>query len=238
MQVKLFASAAVAAVLALSGAASAQTMARATTDLNVRSGPGPQHAVTGLVNAEGEVTVNGCIEGSKWCRVTHNGQEGWVYSDYLVADVSGSQVVLTERRADVGVPVVTYEGAAPTATTGTAAGGTAGVTTGAVGGAIIGALIGGPVGAAVGGIAGAGAGGVTGAATGAAIDPEPAVRTFVTSNPVDPVYLDGEVVVGARLPENVELREIPQSEYRYVNVNGQPVLVRAEDRQIVYVVRP
>lgn len=231
MKKNLFASAAVAAVVAFSGAAWAQATATATTDLNLRAGPGPQHEVIGVINAEGEVTVNGCIEGSKWCRVTHDGEEGWAFSDYLVTDLSGSQVVIAERRADVGVPVVTFE-----ADAGTQAGGTAGVTTGAVGGAIAGALIGGPVGAVVGGIAGAGAGGVAGAATGAAIDPE--VRTYVTANPADPVFLEGEVVVGAGIPEGVELRTIPTTEeYRYAYINGVPVIVRTSDRVIVDVVR-
>jgi hypothetical protein len=63
------------------------------------------------------------------------------------------------------------------------------------------------------------------------------VRTYVTSNQVDPVYLDGEVVVGASLPETVQLREIPDYEYRYVYVNGQPVLVEPQSRRIVYVMR-
>ena len=69
------------------------------------------------------------------------------------------------------------------------------------------------------------------------IDPPEKVRTYVTTNKVDPVYLDGEVVVGAGLPDTVELREIPDYEYRYVYVNGQPVLVDSKTRQIVYVVR-
>jgi hypothetical protein len=59
----------------------------------------------------------------------------------------------------------------------------------------------------------------------------------VTSHQVEPVYLDGEVVVGAGLPETVALNEIPDYEYRYVNVNGQPVLVDAHSRRIVYIVR-
>ena len=59
----------------------------------------------------------------------------------------------------------------------------------------------------------------------------------MTSNQVDPVYLDGEVVVGAGLPETVELREIPDYEYRYVNVNNQPVLVEPGSRKIVYIIR-
>ena len=50
--------------------------------------------------------------------------------------------------------------------------------------------------------------------------------------------LDGEVVVGAGVPDSVTLYEIPdQKDYRYVTINGQPVLVNPTDRKIVYVYR-
>jgi uncharacterized protein YraI len=209
--------AAVSGFLALSSSALAQTAATATTDLNVRSGPGPQYEVVGVIPSDGSATVSGCLEDSKWCQVAHDGTEGWAYSDYLAADLSGERVVITERRADVGVPVATYDSSAD------------GAVVGATGGAITGAIVGGPIGAAVGGVAGA--------ALGAAADvPEPAI-TYVRSNPVDPVYLEGEVVVGATLPETVELREIPDHEYRYVYVNGLPVLVQADTRQVVRIIR-
>ena len=81
------------------------------------------------------------------------------------------------------------------------------------------------------------AGAVAGGAAGTVIDPPKNERPYGTSNTVDQVYLDGEVVVGAGLPDTVELREIPDYEYRYVYVNGQPVLVDSNTRQIVYVVR-
>jgi hypothetical protein len=124
--------------------------------------------------------------------------------------------VLTERPAELAVPVVTYDGppaAVPTA----------------VGGAIAGAIVGGPVGAVVGGVAGA--------AVGAAIDPPKEVRTYVTDHPMDPVYLDGEVVVGATLPEGVKLVEVPDYQYQYVYVNGVPVLVEPGTRQVVHIIR-
>jgi hypothetical protein len=76
-----------------------------------------------------------------------------------------------------------------------------------------------------------------GGTAGAAAEPPAEVRTYVTSNKVDPIYLDGEVVVGAGLPETVELREIPDYEHRYVYLNGQPVLVEPGSRKIVYVIR-
>nr|WP_099867106.1 DUF1236 domain-containing protein [Pararhizobium haloflavum] len=209
--------------LIASGAAFAQSTASATTDLNIRSGPGPQYPVTGVINAGEQATINGCIDGSKWCTVTTPAGEGWAYSDYLAADMSGETVVVTERYQDMGVPVTTYDEGS----------GDDGAVMGGASGAVAGALIGGPIGAVVGGVAGAAAGG----ASGAIIDPPENVTTYVQSNQVEPVYLEGEVVVGAQVPETVALTEVPDYDYRYVNVNSQPVLVDPSNRQIVYVYR-
>jgi hypothetical protein len=109
-----------------------------------------------------------------------------------------------------------------------------GAVVGGATGAIAGAIIGGPIGAVVGGVAGATVGGT---AEGIASPPPEKVVSYVQSNQGQPVYLDGEVVVGASLPETVVLSEVPDYEYRYVYVNGQPVLVEPQTRRIVYVVR-
>jgi len=213
------------ALVSFTGLAAAQVTAMATTDLNIRSGPGPQYPVVGLIESSQETTIQGCLEGSKWCQVSHAGIEGWAYSDYLAATIGSETIVLTERPVEA-VPTVTYETTASTDTD--ADGALAGATSGAVAGAIIG----GPAGAAI----GAGVGAVAGGAADM-ITPPQEVVSYVETNRVEPVYLEGEVVVGAALPETVEVREIPDYEYRYVYVNGQPVLVEPETRRIVYVVR-
>jgi uncharacterized protein YraI len=225
MHTKFLVSAAAGALLAMSGAAFAQSAVVATTDLNVRAGPGPQNEVVGVIGAGQSVALDGCLESSKWCVVAFEGGQGWVYSDYLTSDFGGTQVVLTERPADSGVRIVE----APADVDG----GATGAVTGGVSGAVAGALVAGPVGAVVGG----GAGAIGGAAAGTVIDPPERVRTYVSSEQLDPVYLDGEVVVGAGVPDTVVLREIPDYEYRYVYVNGQRALVEPGSRRIVYVMR-
>jgi len=193
-----------AALLMMTGATFAQTAVTATADLNIRSGPGPQYPVVGVIGVDGQADLLGCLENSKWCQVSASGVEGWAYSDYLMAEYSGREIVVTERAPEANIPTVTYEQRGGT----TEAGGAAGIAGGAVGGA-----------------------------AGSVVEPTPEVRTYVTSNQVEPVYLDGEVVVGAGLPENVEIYEVPNYEYRYAYVNNQPVLVNPSDRRIVYVVR-
>lgn len=205
---------AAAAALAASGTAFAQMQTQATTDLNFRSGPGPQFEVVGVIPSGGAASLEGCVESGKWCRVSYEGKQGWAYSDYLTATISGEQRVVTNVPA-AERPVVTYDGT--------------GAATGAAGGAVVGALVGGPVGAAIGGAIGAG--------IGANNPPPQRVQTYVQQNRVEPVYLEGEVVVGAGLPQSVELRTIPDYEYNYMYVNGVPVLVDPGSRRIVYVYR-
>jgi len=202
----------------LATAATAQTEATAMVDLNLRAGPGPTYEVLSVIPAEGTVSVDGCLEIENWCRVSLDGTEGWAYGGYLATIIEAEPLALTTERARTVVSTVTYEKAAA----GTVAAGTMG--------AIVGALIGGPPGAALGAAIGLGAGAV-------ATAPDTQVVTYVQQNPVETVYLDGEVVVGAGLPETVMLEAIPESEYRYVYVNGVPVLVDPADRRVVYIIR-
>jgi len=89
------------------------------------------------------------------------------------------------------------------------------------------------VGEAAGAVIGALGAAVTGVAD--AITPEPRVVTYVRSNPVEPVYLKGDVAVGASVPEAVRLRRVPEYEYSYAYINDTPVLVDPATRRIVYV---
>ena len=207
MKSPLFAAALVAASV-VSSTALAAMQTTALTDLNIRSGPGPEYPVVGLIRAQEPVTMLGCIEGSLWCQITHRGTDGWAYAQYLATQSAGNRVIISERRPDVVVPTVTYSttsGAAPNR-------------------GFSGAIVASPT--------------VIDPAQQVMIDPPSQVRTYVVGNPVDPVYLQGEVVVGAGLPETVQLRPVPDyGSYRYVYVNGQPVLVDPASRRIVYVYR-
>jgi uncharacterized protein YraI len=212
------------ATFALSGAAFAQTMATAGTDLNIRSGPGVQHEVTGSIRNGDEVSVNGCIDSVNWCEVVYNGQTGWAYGDYLTTQVGEEIQPLYPNRQEVGVTII--EAPAQEGGNGQDA------AVGSVTGAAMGALVGGPIGA----VAGAALGGAAGSA--AAPEPAPEIRTYITNNTVDPVILEGEVVVGAGVPENVPLYDVTDyPDYRYATINGQNVLVDPTSRQIVYIYR-
>jgi uncharacterized protein YraI len=213
MSIKLTLSAAVAG-LVLTSTAYAQTTATAWTELNLRSGPGATYEIIAVIPTSQSVTVDGCLEESNWCRVSYGEIEGWAAGDYLTATVDQPIVVNRERLA---VKTITYE-KAPDAAIG-----------GGATGAVAGAIIGGPVGAII--------GAAVGMTLGDVVTPEERVTTYVRTNPVEPIYLDGEVVVGAGIPETVTLSEVPDSEYYYAYINGVPVLIEREQRRVVYVVR-
>ena len=201
----------------LSTAAQAATEASAWTDLNLRAGPGPMYEIVGVIPAEGIVAVEGCLDAANWCKVSFDGTVGWASGDYLTAMVDSTPVVVYANREKVSVGTVTYEDQSEE-------GAAVGVATGAAAGA----MVAGPVGALVGAVLGGAVGSTA---------PDQKVTTYVTGNPVEPVYLDGEVVVGAGIPETVVLSEVPDSEYSYAYVNGVPVIVERKQRQIVYIVR-
>ncbi|MBP2236758.1 uncharacterized protein YraI [Sinorhizobium kostiense] len=180
----------------------AATSATVVTDLNVRAGPGPQYPVLGVAARGSAAALEGCLEGSNWCRVNVGTVSGWAYAKYLAADAGGSTVVISERRAELGVPVVSYEATGST------------VTVGPEPLELVGSVD-----------------------EIQPIAPPPTVRTFITENPVDPVFLEGEVVLGATVPRSVAVRTIPDYEYEYVVVNNQPVLVEPSTRRIVYIYR-
>jgi hypothetical protein len=76
---------------------------------------------------------------------------------------------------------------------------------------------------------------IAGGTTGTVLDPPRRVRTYVSAHRVRPVYLDNDITVGSSLPDTVELREIPDYQYRYVYVNDRPMLVEPGSRRVVYV---
>jgi uncharacterized protein YraI len=99
--------AALVANAALAVPASAEIIATAMTPLNIRSGPGPQYSIVGAIPDRGHTTIIGCIQDSLWCQVSYNGRQGWAYSQYLTARLSGRSLAVAERL--IGIPTVAYQ---------------------------------------------------------------------------------------------------------------------------------
>lgn len=219
--------------------AAAPFEAETITDLNMRSGPGPDFEVVEVIPAETAVTVESCLEDQGWCRVSHAGASGWSYDQYLtvapetvaVEDTSEAgvpadgPVVLAQRPGYLTIETTTFEREATEGEQAVGAG------AGATLGALTAYALGGPA-------AGIIAGGIFGGAAGAEVTDEvQETVSYVRENPVETVYLDGEVVVGASVPETVTTYDLPVEGYEYLTVNRVPVIVDAQTGVIVETVR-
>ena len=214
--------------LSLSGAcllaaspALAQVVAMADTDLNLRSGPGSSYEIVGVIPSQGEVTVTGCMTDTPWCQVEFDGTTAWASGDYLSAMVDNTPTVIYANREVLGVGDAGFDVGATDTEAALGAGAAAAIT--------VGALIGGPAAIA--------AALLLGGSGAAILNDEDSSVVYVRDNPLEPIYLDGEIVLGAGIPAEVALTPVPDSDYDYAYINGQPVLVERTNRQIVYVVR-
>ncbi|KJF73806.1 DUF1236 domain-containing protein [Agrobacterium arsenijevicii] len=93
----------------MAGFANAAMVATTASDVSVRSGPGEDYPEVGLATRGSNAVLDGCTEGSSWCRIQVNGLNGWAHADYLNVLYEGSPVILEQRRTELSVPIVTYE---------------------------------------------------------------------------------------------------------------------------------
>ena len=170
-----------------------------TAHLNVRTGPGTQYPVLGMMEYNVPANITGCLADYSWCSVTVAGVNGWVSSEYLVINKDGEIMQITGP--DSGIPPVEAVGIEAVV-----APATVGVVVGADGHV-------------------------------EAIVPEPAVIEYIAATPVNPYAVQGEIVVGAVVPAEVTLYEVPGSPYVYTILNSVRVLVEPSSRAIVYIYR-
>lgn len=97
--------------LLVPGIAAAATAAIATTDLNMRTGPGTGYQRFATIPAGNRVTVYGCATGYNWCDVDWAGYRGWVSGTYL-AYRQGTTYYdrpMSSVGIYIGVPVIGYD---------------------------------------------------------------------------------------------------------------------------------
>ncbi|MFN4100033.1 MAG: DUF1236 domain-containing protein [Pararhodobacter sp.] len=218
MKMKTFSLAGVSLAALVASTALAQAVtASAVADLNLRAGPGSEFQILGLISAGESVDVSGCLASQEWCEISGGAGEGWAYAPYLMFEDEGTPQPLSQVSTRT-VTIIEDTSARDEATL---------IGTGM--GAVAGAIIAGPIGAVVGGLA-------SGMTMNNAVDSETTV--YVQQNPVQPVFLSGEAVVGASIPADVVVYDVPSTQQvTYLNVNGDTVLVDRESRRIIQVVR-
>lgn len=94
---------------ALVPAASAATVAVATSNVNLRAGPATGYPVVTVVPAGARIVTHGCVAGYSWCDIAFGAFRGWVAAPYIQVVYRGAPVILTPAVAPVvGVVVVPY----------------------------------------------------------------------------------------------------------------------------------
>jgi len=81
-----------------------------TAHLNLRTGPGTQYPVVGMMEYNVRTNITGCLVDYSWCSVAVAGINGWASAEYLVIDKGGQVMQITGP--DSGIPVVEAEGVA------------------------------------------------------------------------------------------------------------------------------
>lgn len=197
------------AAIRFTTSADAATGATAWTDLNLRAGPGPVQQTIGVIPASGVGSVDGCLDSANWCKISFEGTEGWASGDDVTAMVDDTPVVVDTNRDRVAVGTVTAEDNSAEGATGAIAG----TMVAELAGALVGGMLGGGLGAAA------------------------APNTTVTTYPVEPICLDGEVAVDAGIPDKVTLAKVADSDDPYADVNRVPGMVARAQRQIAHILR-
>ena len=225
---KLMTSVAAIAAMTIAAPVAAQTAeAKTSAEVAVRTAPSEFAPATVYLGADETVTIEGCLADVTWCQVSYDGKTGWTSGQYLLVAQGTDPVLLLDNPDSVTVTTLTVPDPADTQEEQNIA---------AAAGATLGSLIAYAAGGPAGVIIASGIAGTTAAV--AAVEPSEETLVFVTENPVETIYLNGEVVVGAGVPAEIETYEIPaQPELRYLTINGETVLVDAESNVIVRVIR-
>ena len=81
-----------------------------TSHLNLRTGPGTQYPIAGVMETNVRSEITGCLADYSWCSITVAGLTGWASAEYLVVDEGGSILQVDEQGAATGIPVVEAAG--------------------------------------------------------------------------------------------------------------------------------
>lgn len=220
----------VASAIALTAAVPAfaqSTEARAGAEIAARVTPSEFAPAVGVLELNQAVIIEGCLEDVTWCQISFDGQTAWASAEYLYVEEDAQRVALMNRPGSLSLTTVTVPDDDATQTE---------QNTAAAIGATVGSLIAYAAGGPVGGIIVGGLLGTTVAV--ASVEPSEETLVFVSENPVETVFLTGEVAVGAGVPAEVVMYDVPsQPELRYLSVNNQLVVIDAETNTIVRVIR-
>ncbi|QQC64185.1 SH3 domain-containing protein [Paraburkholderia ginsengisoli] len=97
-----------AGLLALPGAADAQSQAFTSSTVNVRAGPASDYPIVAQLPGGVPVTVMGCLSNYQWCDVAAPNLRGWVYASRLSSPYQGGNVPLMNYGTVLGLPILGF----------------------------------------------------------------------------------------------------------------------------------
>lgn len=104
----LIGAAVLAMVLGTPGVAMAH-QGMTTAEVNLRTGPGLEHDVITTISDQRALEIEGCMEDAQWCRVSWQGTEGWMHSDFVAVTGNGTEMSVDEARtAGINLPAAHY----------------------------------------------------------------------------------------------------------------------------------
>jgi uncharacterized protein YraI len=89
-------------------AAALAARGEATTNVNMRAGPGTEYPAVSLIPADARIDIHGCLKDGAWCDVSWRGNRGWVDARYLDYFRGGHYVYLPDYVNIIDVPLVTF----------------------------------------------------------------------------------------------------------------------------------
>ncbi|BBK41560.1 peptide-binding protein [Allostella vacuolata] len=107
---RLLAAAGLALIASLPAAApaAAQSQGWATTNVNMRSGPGTEYPPVLVVPAGAPLTVFGCIEGYGWCDVAFEEARGFVSGRLIAYEYQNVRRPVVEIGPQIALPVIAF----------------------------------------------------------------------------------------------------------------------------------
>ncbi|MCO6187768.1 SH3 domain-containing protein [Rhizobium sp. L1K21] len=83
--------------------------AYATTDVNMRAGPGTNYPVLDVIPDNARVQIFGCMRQRSWCDVAYRGTRGWTSQNYLQVPYQNRRVPVRPRvYRPLGIPNATF----------------------------------------------------------------------------------------------------------------------------------